>query len=109
MSELTAALDKATSWEDFVTTLRGRSYLSPDVNDTDRPARDLLAQWKDHGVPVNTSLQPWTTEQKDESVQRGCHPPANEHSEFLREEVSELIENRFWAVLPYEVVRDFKC
>ena len=100
VSELTAALDKATSWEDFVTTFRGRSYLSPDVSDIDHPARDLLAQWKDHGVPVNTSLQPWTTEQKDESIQRGCHPSANEHSEFLREEVSEFIENRYVKMKP---------
>jgi hypothetical protein len=65
----------------------------------------MLAQWRDHGVPVKSSAEPWTLEQKDECVRRGCHSSATEQAPFLREEMAEFIENRFWVALPYEQVR----
>ena len=57
---------------------------------------------------MHTSSPPWTTEQKDRCLKRGCHPSATEHAEFLRDEMAEFIENRFWAVLPYDLVRDLE-
>ena len=103
--ELTIALDSATSWEDFVNTFRGRSYLSPELEQVNHPAAALLREWRDHGVPVNTTSKPWTAEELDSFVDRGCHRSATEHADFLREEMSEFIENKFWTVLPYDSVK----
>ncbi len=105
VSDLTARLSRATSWEGFVHDFRGPSYLSTELEDLDHPATPMLAHWREHGVPVESSSEPWTLEQKDECIRRGCHPSATEHSTFLREEMAEFIENRFWAVLPYDQVR----
>jgi hypothetical protein len=104
--ELTLALENAPSWEDFVTSFRGRSYLSPELEDADNPAAKLLRDWRDHGVPVNTTSEPWTAEDLDSLVNRGCHRSAiTEHTDLLREEMSEFIENKFWTVLPYDSIR----
>ena len=85
---------------------RGRSYLSENIDDLQHPAAPLLRDWRDNGVPAQTSSATWTSEQRDECVRRGCHHSANEHSDFLREEMAEFIENKFWMVLPYDQVRD---
>ena len=103
--ELAVAYTEAPSWESFVHEFRGRSYLSPELDNIDHPAAELLREWRDHGVPANTESLPWTEAQKDECIRRGCHQSALEHSDFLREEMAEFIENRFWTVLPYELVR----
>ena len=106
VSELTTAYSNSASWEDFVKNFRGRSYLSPDLHLQDHPATELLKKWRDEGVPADTSSPPWTLEQKDHCVERGCHPSANLHAEFLREEMADFIDKKFWAVLPYDLVRD---
>jgi len=62
VSELTAALDASPSWEDFVTTFRGRSYLSPELEEVDHPATELLREWREQGVPVHTTSEPWNAE-----------------------------------------------
>ena len=98
VSNLMKKFEHAGSWETFATDFRGRSYLSDDIDDLEHPAADLLRrQWRDEGVPAGTSSQPWTREQKDECLRRGCHPSATLHSTFLREEMAEFIENKFWA------------
>ena len=102
---LTHAYSTASSWEDFVKGFQGRSYLSQNLDDIDHPAVELLRKWRDEGVPAETDFEPWTEDQKDECVRRGCHPSATEHADFLREEMSEFIENKFWMVLPYELIR----
>jgi hypothetical protein len=53
--KLTLALENAPSWEDFVTTFRGRSYLSPKLEDVNHPAAKLLRNWRDQGV-TNTMI-----------------------------------------------------
>ena len=93
----------AESWEKFISDFRGPSYLSPELEDLDHPVTPLLAHWRDNGVPAESSSEPWTLEQKDMCIRRGCHPSATENGTFLREEMAEFIENRFWAVLPYEL------
>ena len=100
-------LANASSWEAFVTEFRGPSYLSSELDNIDHPAATLLRQWRDHGVPAETSSPPWTMEQKDRCVERGCHHSANEHSDFVRDELANFIENKFWMVLPYEMVKHF--
>jgi hypothetical protein len=80
--------------------------LADELNGVEHPAANLLREWRDNGVPVLTSSEPWSDDLKDSHVERGCHRSANEHSVFLREEMSEFIDKRFWAVLPYSVIRD---
>ena len=62
--------------------------------------------WRDEGVPAETSIPEWTLEQKDSCVECGCHQSANEHSGFLREELADFIEDKFWLVLPYELIKE---
>jgi hypothetical protein len=90
-----------------VDRFRGRSYLSPGLNSIDHPTADLLLQWRGEGTPALTSLPPWSGDLlKDTLIERGCHRSANEHADFLREEMAEFIESRFWTVLPYHLIRD---
>ena len=84
---------------------RGQSYLAADLDLIDHPAANLLNDWREHGVPVRTTSEPWTAEELDALVERGCHRSATEHSDFLRKEMSEFIENKFWTVLPYDSVK----
>ena len=96
----------ASSWEEFVGSFRGPSYLSSLVDELDHPAASLLSKWRDEGVLVQTTVESWTAEQKDEGIARGCHHSADEHADFPREEMADNIENKFWTVLPHEQVRD---
>ena len=105
VSSLARQLQSAESWEDFVLAFRGRSYLAEDLDHLNHPAADLLRHWRDHGVPAQTSAEAWTDATKDSYVERGCHHSASEQAAFLREEMAEFIESRFWVVLPYRLVR----
>ena len=105
VQNLATSFDESSSWEAFVTGFRGRSYLAPHVEQVQHPAAKLLAKWRDEGVPAMTSSEPWPVEDLDMRIERGCHHSAVEHSEFLREEMAEFIENGFWVVLPYSQVR----
>ena len=71
VSELTSAFEAASSWEEFTTRFRGRSYLSEDINELEHPARELLQRWRDEGIPVFSNAEPWTSgsEQKDAAVE----------------------------------------
>ncbi len=106
VSDLARQLTSCPSWEVFVERFRGRSYLADELDQLDHPAAPLLRQWRDHGVPALSSSPPWPSHVKDSYVARGCHRSAAENSDFLREEMSEFIDNRFWVVLPYALVRD---
>ena len=97
---------EASSWEEFVQEFRGPSYLAQDLDDIDHPAAELLRHWRDEGVPAETTSPAWTPEQRDACVERGCHHSANKHSAFLREEMATFMEDKFWMVLPYELVRE---
>ena len=57
------------------------------------------------GLLVHTSNEPWTLQQKDERLQHGCHLSATEHKDFLRDKLATFMENCFWMVLPYRLVR----
>lgn len=38
-------------------------------------------------------------------MSRGSHPSAAAHHEFLREEMAEMLQQRFWIILPYDLVK----
>ena len=109
MRQLTRKLESASSWKEFVQEARGPTYLSSRLEEISHPAIPLLQRWRDKGVPAKSSSPPWTQEQKDHCIQRGCHVSAIEHQDFLRGEMTEFVENGFWAVLPYDVVRDLEA
>ena len=104
--QLCEKFTSAESWEAFVNAFRGPSYLSSELDDLDHPAAALLRKWRDEGVPAETYSKPWTREQKDECIARGCHYSANEHADFIREEMAGFLEDRFWMVLPYVTERE---
>ena len=106
MLQLSQQFAANTSWEDFVHDFRGRSYLSPTVETIDHPTTQLLRQWRDKRVPASTTDPTWTSDQKDHCVQQGCHISATPHADFLRQEMAEFIESKFWVVLPYKQVRN---
>ena len=83
VQNLSQSLHDAGSWEGFLHSFKDRSYLSPTVGDIDHPATKLLQRWREDGVPVNTSSPPWSSDQKDECIRRGCHPSATKHALFL--------------------------
>ena len=57
---------------------------------------------------MHTSDTPWSLALKDERFLRGCHQSATEHDEFLRDELATFMDNRFWMVLPYDLVRNLE-
>lgn len=105
---LVDAFRHSPSWETFVNDHRGPSYLAPELDHVDHPAAELLRKWRDEGVPAESTSLPWTSDQKDRCIHRGCHESANEHSEFLRDEMAEFIDAKSWLVLPYEIVKDLE-
>ena len=56
-------------------------------------------------MPADSTSAPWTDQEKDECVRRGCHQSANEHSEFLQEEMADFMEQHFWMVPPCVLIR----
>ena len=88
---------------------RGRSYLSPTVETINHPTAQLLRQWRYEGVPASTTNPAWTLDQKDHCVQQGHHISATLHADFLRQEMAEFIESKFWVVLPYKQVRHLRA
>ena len=47
---------------------------------------------------------PWTSQTINQCTQRGPHPSANLHWEFLRTEMADFINASFWVMLPLEQV-----
>ena len=56
-------------------------------------------------MPALSTSLPWTDQQRDVCIQRGCHQSATLHAEFLRDEMAGFIEDRFFIVLPYDIIR----
>ena len=77
VSKLSRMLESSTDWESFVQQFRGRSYLSDDIDTVPHEAAPLLRKWKDEGIPVLTSEEPWSLQTKDERLSRGCHLSAH--------------------------------
>ena len=52
------------------------------------------------GASAYLNTSPWTTQQKKDSLLRGSHRSAMEHIQFVREEFTDMIQKRYWTVLP---------
>ena len=102
---LSKKLSTATSWEDFIKTHWGKSYLAPDINDIQHSARGLLQNFQDQGISVPMDDPPWASDTIDQCAQRGPLPSANLHHDFLQTEMADFINASFWVMLPLEQVR----
>ena len=95
----------ANGWHHLVEVTRGPSALAPSVQGVPHPARHLLRHLRQHGAPVKRRDSPWTAEAVKEAAVRGCHASAQNHREFLYEELSDMIDQGQWLVLPFKLVQ----
>ena len=105
VSNLSASLSTAASWDEFIASVSGNSYLSSTVHDLPHPAGPFLAVLCDDGAPVPTTNQPWSDSHLDDCVHLGPHQSACAHSDFVRENMANNIDEGFWIVLPCDQVK----
>ena len=98
------ALFKTMAWKKLVAHRRPRDDFSN--LDIAHPARRLMKQYKNTGVPVITKDAPWSRERISEALARGLHNSYHEYEDFLREEFTETHHKQQWMVLPFDFVED---
>ena len=76
------------------------------MTDIHHQANNLLHHISIHGVPIELSTPNWTNDQRLAALLRGSHPSARAKQQFLRDELADMVAQRFWIVLPFELVRD---
>lgn len=59
VNKMSALLSTSATWEDFVHTVHGPSYLSKSIDTIHHPAKHLLTSYRDHGVPVELEGPSW--------------------------------------------------
>ena len=92
-------------WRKLAGLRRGRSEINPAVGDVPHPAAAYCAYVQKHGAPVLSKSVPKTEAALQAALDRGPHPSAEAHAEFLWEEVYEMCMRRHSMVLPASVVR----
>ena len=105
VQSLSSQLASSTSWHGFVKQRQGSPFLSSKLETLDHPAASHLTELRDYGVPALMSDEPWSQQRLQECLDRGCHTSANDHQQFIRDEMSDNIEHGFWVVLPFEQVK----
>ncbi|EJK64484.1 hypothetical protein THAOC_14776, partial [Thalassiosira oceanica] len=93
-------------FEALVIERRGRSNLNPDVGNLNHPAAGYLDYLRKYGAPVLTATPPKTPEELQAAVDRGPHPSAKAHAEFLAQEAFEMCQRRHTMVLPFSAVKN---
>ena len=43
-------------------------------------------------MPVVLKTPPWTIEARDEAMQYGAHSSANDHNDFIRDKLADMVE-----------------
>ena len=96
----------SASWEAFAKLQHGRSRLSSAIADIDHPAKAMLLDMRNNGVPVNLApgSQP-SSKTIEEQVTRGPHRSATSNSAFVRDEFANFADSGFFAILPYSVAK----
>jgi hypothetical protein len=69
-------------------------------------AHRILTHYKAHGAPVTLADKPWTQDERDKAMAQGPHKSAYEGIEFLRDDMSDMVDKSFWMVIPYATVRE---
>jgi hypothetical protein len=94
------------SWTSFVTRARGKSCIAPLVATLPHPAANLLDELRKVGAPVLSTTPEWSAERRQAAIDRGSHKSATEYHEFVNEEMTDMINKRYWVVLPYALVKN---
>jgi hypothetical protein len=82
-----------TSWERFVSTLRGRGNLAPiGENVIAHPSYGLLKHLSTKGAPAIMSTPPWELKQLDEQMKQGSHKSCDDNHDFLRTEILDFVK-----------------
>ena len=56
-------------------------------------------------MPVALKTLLWSIAARDKAMQYGTHSSAEDYKEFLRIELTDMVEAGHWLVLPYSSVR----
>jgi hypothetical protein len=82
-----------TSWERFVSTLRGRGNLAPiGENVIAHPSYSLLKHLSTKGAPAIMSTPPWELKQLDKQMKQGSHKSCDDNHDFLRTEILDFVK-----------------
>ena len=97
---------KAHGWRKLAEERRGRSSIDPDVGKLPHAAAGYLDYLRTVGAPVHSTATPKTPSEVQAAAERGPHPSAIAHREFLWEEAYEMCQRRHTMVLPLSAVKD---
>ncbi|MGH7974696.1 MAG: hypothetical protein ACREBR_04160, partial [bacterium] len=93
-------------WKNLCSAHRGPPCLNPTIDKMSHKAARFLHHLQRRGASVRMRTAPWSLEQLDTAMQYGSHASvAGEFSEFLREEMADMVKKGYWLVLPYTKVR----
>ena len=99
-------LSRSASWTLFVHTWQDKPCLASGIQVLPHPAAPLLANLRVDGAPVKFTTPDWTHPRISEALKRGSHPSAKQYLHFLETEMADMVDKRYWVVLPYELVKD---
>ena len=102
--ERDAKLVEDLGWEAFVRHHQPRSNFANLAN-VRHSALPVLKQYRDRGVPVRLSTEPWTAERLKAALARGAHPSCDKATGFLCEEFIDMINKGQFVVLPAKVAK----
>ena len=91
-------------WEAFIRRHQPCSNFA-DLAKVTHTALPVLKQYRDRGVPVRLSTEPWTAERLEAALARGAHPSCDKATGFLRKEFVDMINKGQFVVLPAEVAK----
>ena len=91
-------------WEAFVCHCRPRSDFA-DLANMKHTALPVFKQYRDRGVPVRLSTEPWTAERLEAALARGAHPSCDKATGFLCEEFVDMVNKGQFVVLPAKVAK----
>jgi hypothetical protein len=95
-----------SGWHGVLRKTSNRGDLRPNIDDFRHLAIRLLKHLGKHGTPVRMHMLPWSSELRQERLDRGSHKSCDEHLGFLREEMMEFASSGFWTLLPFRLVKD---
>jgi len=93
-------------WRKLAEARRGRSAIDPDVAKSPQAAAGYLDYLRTIGAPVHSKAPPKTPAEVQVAADKGPHPSAIAHREFLWGEAYEMCQRRHTMVLPLSAVQD---
>ncbi|MFN9983633.1 MAG: hypothetical protein ACK53Y_27155, partial [bacterium] len=93
-------------WNSFIHHLQSPKSVNLHLHPSSHPIAPYLARLARHGVPAPSSKPPWHLQRRIDAVHRGPHPSASRlYSDFLLEDIADMVNMGFWTVLPFEAVQ----